>query len=68
MRKTKEIKIGHITIGNNHPVIIQSMTNTKTKDIQSTVEQIHALDIYCDCPIGITHFLYLFTYKKVSHL
>ena len=44
MRKTKEIKIGHITIGNNHPVIIQSMTNTKTKDIQSTVEQIHALD------------------------
>lgn len=26
MRKTKEIKVGNITIGNNHPVIIQSMT------------------------------------------
>lgn len=44
MRKTKEIKVGNITIGNNHPVIIQSMTNTKTKDIKSTIEQINALN------------------------
>lgn len=41
---TKEIKIGNVTIGNHHPVIIQSMTNTKTKDVLATVNQINALE------------------------
>lgn len=44
MRKlTKEIKIGNVLIGNNHPIAIQSMTNTKTKDVEKTVKQIKAL-------------------------
>lgn len=41
---SKEIKIGNIVIGNNNPVIIQSMTNTKTKDIISTINQINELE------------------------
>lgn len=40
MRNTKEIKIGNVFIGANHPIAIQSMTNTPTKDINKTVEQI----------------------------
>ena len=41
---TKIVKIGNISIGGNNPVLIQSMTNTKTKDIDTTVEQIHRLE------------------------
>lgn len=42
--KTKEIKIGNVIIGGCHPVVIQSMTNTKTEDIQATVAQIQKLE------------------------
>lgn len=31
--------IGHISIGNSHPVVVQSMTNTDTNDVKGTVEQ-----------------------------
>jgi (E)-4-hydroxy-3-methylbut-2-enyl-diphosphate synthase len=41
--QTKPIKVGSIYIGGNHPVVIQSMTNTKTKDVQATVNQIESL-------------------------
>ena len=41
---TKEIKIGNQIIGGGHPILIQSMTNTKTHDVKATVEQIHALE------------------------
>lgn len=40
----KEIKIGNITIGGNNSIAIQSMCNTKTKDISSTVNQILSLE------------------------
>lgn len=46
---TKEISIGKIKIGGNHRIAIQSMTNTKTKDIQSTIAQIKRLEMAgCD--------------------
>lgn len=41
---TKEIKIGNQKIGGNNPILIQSMCNTKTEDIQSTVSQIKQLE------------------------
>lgn len=41
---TKEIKIGNIKIGGNNPIAIQSMTNTKTKDVIATVKQIKELE------------------------
>ena len=40
---TKTVKIGDRVIGGGNPVLIQSMTNTKTEDVKATVEQIQAL-------------------------
>ena len=40
---TKEIKIGNRVIGGGNPILIQSMTNTKTEDVESTVAQIQKL-------------------------
>ena len=39
----KIVRIGNIMIGGNNPVTIQSMTNTKTEDIKSTLNQIFKL-------------------------
>ncbi|MFV0344023.1 MAG: flavodoxin-dependent (E)-4-hydroxy-3-methylbut-2-enyl-diphosphate synthase [Anaerocolumna sp.] len=41
---TKVIQIGDRVIGGGNPILIQSMTNTKTEDIKGTVEQIIALE------------------------
>lgn len=43
-RETKVIHIGDRVIGGDNPILIQSMTNTKTEDIAATVEQIHRLE------------------------
>ena len=43
-RQTKEVKIGNVWIGGSHPIAIQSMTNTKTEDVEATVKQILALE------------------------
>lgn len=40
----KEIFIGNVGIGGNHPVSIQSMTSTDTKDVTATLNQIQALN------------------------
>ena len=42
-RLTKEVHIGNLIIGGANPVLIQSMTNTKTEDAASTVAQIQKL-------------------------
>lgn len=45
MRKIKrEVNIGGVKIGGNNPVAIQSMCNTDTRDVKSTVEQILRLE------------------------
>ena len=41
--ETRSIKVGDLAIGGNNQVIIQSMTNTKTKDVEATVAQINQL-------------------------
>lgn len=41
---TRKIQIGNVQIGGGNPVAIQSMTNTRTEDVESTVRQIHALE------------------------
>lgn len=43
-KMTKEIHIGDKVIGANHPILIQSMTNTKTEDVDATVSQIKKLE------------------------
>ncbi len=40
---TKTVKIGDCVIGGGNPILIQSMTNTKTEDVKATVEQIQRL-------------------------
>ena len=42
--KTREIAVGTVKIGGGNPVAIQSMTNTKTEDVKSTVAQILRLE------------------------
>ena len=42
--ETRSFQIGHLTMGGNNHVIIQSMCNTKTKDVEATVKQIHELE------------------------
>lgn len=42
-RKTKVLQIGRVAIGGNNPIVVQSMTNTKTEDVQATVAQINQL-------------------------
>ncbi|MBR3806930.1 MAG: flavodoxin-dependent (E)-4-hydroxy-3-methylbut-2-enyl-diphosphate synthase [Lachnospiraceae bacterium] len=41
---TKVIHIGNQVIGGGNPILIQSMTNTRTEDVRKTVEQIQALE------------------------
>ncbi len=42
--QTRVIRIGERVIGGGNPVLIQSMTNTRTEDVEATVAQIHALE------------------------
>ena len=43
-KKTKEIKVGKVSVGGNAKISVQSMTNTLTTNIKETVEQIHSLE------------------------
>ena len=46
---TRVVKIGDRVIGGGNPILIQSMTNTKTEDVEATVKQIQALtEAGCD--------------------
>lgn len=42
-KDTKKVRIGNRVIGGGEPILIQSMTNTKTEDVKATVEQIQRL-------------------------
>ncbi|MEO0202954.1 MAG: flavodoxin-dependent (E)-4-hydroxy-3-methylbut-2-enyl-diphosphate synthase [candidate division WOR-3 bacterium] len=42
-RKSKELKVGNISIGGDNPIRVQSMTTTKTEDVESTIKQIMEL-------------------------
>ena len=42
--KTREVQVGNLTIGGDHPIIVQSMTTPDTHDIEATVAQIHRLE------------------------
>lgn len=41
--KTKKIKVGNVLIGGGAPIVIQSMTNTDTRDAKATLKQINEL-------------------------
>ena len=43
-RNTKEINVGNIKVGGDNPISVQSMTNTLTKDVKETVNQIKQIE------------------------
>lgn len=48
-KKTREIRVGDVLIGNNNQISVQSMTNTITEDVEATVKQILQLEeVNCD--------------------
>ena len=42
-RQTQQVQIGHVFVGSDHPVLVQSMTNTDTADAEGTALQVKAL-------------------------
>jgi len=44
-RHTIAVKVGSVTIGGNNPIIVQSMTNTDTADVDATTKQVQELAI-----------------------
>ncbi|MFC2056558.1 flavodoxin-dependent (E)-4-hydroxy-3-methylbut-2-enyl-diphosphate synthase [Chloroflexota bacterium] len=49
-RVSKPIQIGNVTIGSSAPIVVQSMTNTDTRNVMSTITQIKELED-CDCEL-----------------
>ena len=48
-RQSKPLFIGGVQVGGDAPISVQSMTKTDTRDVKSTVEQIHRLqDVGCE--------------------
>ncbi len=43
-KKTKTIKVGKVLVGGSAPITVQSMTNTPTTDVKSTIDQINSLE------------------------
>ncbi len=43
-RETPVVEIGDVPVGGDHPVVVQSMTTTKTENVDETVDQIHRLE------------------------
>jgi (E)-4-hydroxy-3-methylbut-2-enyl-diphosphate synthase len=42
-RKTVTVTVGGVRVGSEHPVVVQSMTNTDTADVEGTIRQVAAL-------------------------
>ena len=42
-RTSTTVKVGNVRVGSSAPVVVQSMTNTDTADVQSTIQQVAAL-------------------------
>ena len=42
-RPSVTVRVGAVPVGGNHPVVVQSMTNTDTADVEATVQQVRAL-------------------------
>jgi len=49
-RISKPVQIGRVTVGGGAPVVVQSMTNTDTRNVRSTINQIKELED-CDCEL-----------------
>jgi len=43
-RKSRVVRVGKVAVGGGNPIVVQSMTNTDTRDVAATVEQIAKLE------------------------
>lgn len=66
-RKTREVKIGNIAVGGDNPITVQSMTNTDTRDVISTVNQIKKLE-QAGCDIVRLAIVDMNAAKKISEI
>src|SRR5947208_236205 len=44
-RRSIPVKVGNVWVGGNYPIAVQSMTNTDTADVSSTVDQVASLAV-----------------------
>ncbi len=63
-RKTKVIKVGNVKIGGDNPISVQSMTNTLTKNVKETINQINQIaneraDLVIKTEFGLGHYKFL---------
>ena len=42
-RRSRQVRIGHVVVGGDAPIMVQSMTNTDTEDVAATIAQVAAL-------------------------
>ena len=42
-RLSRQVRVGNVLIGGGAPIVVQSMTNTDTEDVQATARQVEAL-------------------------
>ncbi len=49
-RQSKPVRIGNVTVGGGAPIVVQSMTNTDTRDVSATVNQVRELE-ECGCEV-----------------
>ncbi|MCX7961876.1 MAG: flavodoxin-dependent (E)-4-hydroxy-3-methylbut-2-enyl-diphosphate synthase, partial [Burkholderiales bacterium] len=42
-RRSRQVMVGHVPIGGGAPIVVQSMTNTDTADVEATADQVLAL-------------------------
>jgi (E)-4-hydroxy-3-methylbut-2-enyl-diphosphate synthase len=42
-RQSRQVRVGHVHVGGDAPIVVQSMTNTNTVDVAATVRQVHEL-------------------------
>ena len=53
-RKTTQLSVGKVGVGSDFPISVQSMTTTKTKDVESTLSQIYEIASNCADIIRVT--------------
>src|SRR3546814_6329006 len=44
-RKSRQIHVGKVPVGGDAPITVQTMTNTRTTDIQGTIDQVRAMEL-----------------------
>src|SRR5262252_7758819 len=48
-RKSREVQIGTVAVGGNQPIRVQSMTTTRTQDVEATLAQtIRLIEVGCE--------------------